>query len=133
MYIENVLFHLSELFTYLNKVILLLGQRGSDNRGHTVLECTSCMETMCITWECPSLITTIVHSLCMQAVTYTHMHSKNEGMKHIPAQYDSHGYERGFHSICFKQQYDDHTKTSLKLMIFIVLFSVQSPIRLDLR
>ena len=35
--IENVLFHLSELFTYLNKVILLLGQRGSDNRGHTVL------------------------------------------------------------------------------------------------
>ena len=35
--IENVLFHLSELFTYLNKVILLLGQRGSDNRGRTVL------------------------------------------------------------------------------------------------
>ena len=34
--IENVLFHLSELFTYLNKVILLLGQRGSDNRGRTV-------------------------------------------------------------------------------------------------
>ena len=35
--IENVLFHLSELFTYLNKVILLLGQRGSDNRGRTVV------------------------------------------------------------------------------------------------
>ena len=35
--IENVLFHLSEFFTYLNKVILLLGQRGSDNRGRTVL------------------------------------------------------------------------------------------------
>ena len=34
--IENVLFHLSELFSYLNKVILLLGQRGSDNRGRTV-------------------------------------------------------------------------------------------------
>ena len=34
--IENVLFHVSELFTYLNKVILLLGQRGSDNRGRTV-------------------------------------------------------------------------------------------------
>ena len=28
--IENILFRLSELFTYLNKVILLLGQRGSD-------------------------------------------------------------------------------------------------------
>ena len=35
--IENVLFHLSELFTYLNKVIFLLGQRGSDNRGRTVV------------------------------------------------------------------------------------------------
>ena len=28
--IENVLFHISELFTYLNKVVLLLGQRSSD-------------------------------------------------------------------------------------------------------
>ena len=36
--IENVLFHLSEFFTYLNKVILLLGQRGWDNRGRTVLD-----------------------------------------------------------------------------------------------
>ena len=35
--IENVLFHLAKLFTYLNKVISLLGQRGSDNRGRTVL------------------------------------------------------------------------------------------------
>ena len=35
--IENVLFHLSELFTYLSKVFLLLGQRGSDNRGRTVI------------------------------------------------------------------------------------------------
>ena len=43
--IENVLFHLSELFTYLNKVILLLGQRGSDNRGRTVLRfyCIVCV------------------------------------------------------------------------------------------
>ena len=44
--IENVLFHLSELFTYLNKVILLLGQRGSDNRRHTVVR--SCkVEVIC--------------------------------------------------------------------------------------
>ena len=37
IFIENVLFHLSELFTYLNKVILLLGQRGLDIRGRTVM------------------------------------------------------------------------------------------------
>ena len=39
-----IVFHLSELFTYLNKIFVPFDQWGSDNRGFTVLvECTSCM------------------------------------------------------------------------------------------
>ena len=58
--IENVLFHLSELFTYLNKVILLLGQRGSDNRERTV-RLPQHPPRYCMTLEWP--ITQSLHSI----------------------------------------------------------------------
>ena len=67
------------------------------------------------------------------------LHSKNEGMKHIPTQYDS--YTFSFHtmgpgmkeaSFCFKQQYDDHAKNLIKVndihSLNPLFFSVPSPL-----